>query len=121
MRSAFEVASFVRRFAWASDIENAVAFEAFITLAHLPIELCRKPIETFPRGRLCRYQRRMALPQESASHLDRVSTGAVATWSVISMRYLLTILTPMVDQVATNAVWTSNKRPLRSQATISAG
>ena len=27
--------------------------------------------------------------------------GAVAPWSVIRMRYLLTILTPMVDQVAT--------------------
>ena len=27
--------------------------------------------------------------------------GAVATWSVISLRYLLTILTPMIDQVAT--------------------
>jgi hypothetical protein len=27
--------------------------------------------------------------------------GAVATWSVISMRYLLAILTPIVDQVAT--------------------
>ena len=27
--------------------------------------------------------------------------GAVATWSVISKRYFLTILTPLVDQVAT--------------------
>ncbi|HKG79302.1 MAG TPA: hypothetical protein VKA78_07780, partial [Pyrinomonadaceae bacterium] len=47
----------------------------------------------YPVDQLC-------LKRRKSSWIGSVQ-GAVATWSVISMRYFLSILTPMVDQVAT--------------------